>query len=283
MSVELEAVERAELEAMHAVAPPGLRAALGLGCATIGTALVSVAAAAPPSAIVLNRAIGLGVEAPADRETVAAVIARYANAGVQRYFVHVHPEATPSGMRAWLLESGLEQARGWMKFTRGREAPPPVTSTVQVREARGEDMAAFARIAAAAFDLGTALEPWIMHLDRAPGWRAYVGLIDGEVVATGGLFMHDGIGWLDFGATTPACRGRGAQSALLRHRIVDALDLGCRMLGTATGEAVPGDPQHSYRNILKMAFRESYVRENYAPPRATSLPRAHRTAYHGRP
>lgn len=268
MSVELEAVERAELEAMHAVATPALRAALGLRCETIGTALVSVAAAAPPSAIVLNRTIGLGVEAPADRETVDAVIARYASTGVKRYFVHVHPEAAPHGLRAWLLARGLEQVRGWMKFTRGREAPPAITSPIQVRQARREDMAAFARITAAAFDLGTALEPWITHLDRAPGWRAYVGVIDDEVVATGGLFIHDGIGWLDFGATTPACRGRGAQTALLRHRIGDALDLGCRMLGTATGEAVPGDPQHSYHNIVKMGFRENYLRENYAPPRA---------------
>jgi len=270
MSIELEAVERAEIEAMHAAAPASMREALGLACETIGTALVSVAAAAPPSAIVLNRAIGLGVEAPADRATVAAVVDRYATAGVSRYFVHVHPDATPHGLRGWLLERGLEKARGWMKFTRGREAPPAVSSPVEVREARGEDMAAFARIAAAAFDLGAALEPWIRRLDRAPGWRAYVGVLDGEVVATGGLFVHEGIGWLDFGSTTPACRGRGAQSALLRHRVMDALDLGCRMLGTATGEAVAGDPQHSYRNILKMGFAESYVRENYAPPRTES-------------
>jgi GNAT superfamily N-acetyltransferase len=229
--------------------------------------LVSLAAAAPPSAIVLNRAIGLGVDAPADRETVGAIVDRYAVAGVPRYFVHVHPDAAPPELRAWLLERGLERARGWMKFTRGRDAPPPVSSTIEVREARADDMSTFARIAAAAFDLGQALEPWLVHLDRAPGLRAYVGVLDGQVVATGGLYVRDGIGWLDFGATTPSCRGRGAQSALLRRRIIDALDLGCRIIGTATGEAVPGDPQHSYRNILKMGFREDYVRENYAPPR----------------
>ena len=103
MSVELEVVERGEIEAMHAAAPATIRAALGLGCEAIGTSLVSVAAAAPPSAIVLNRAIGLGVAAPADRNTVAAIVDRFAAAGVSRYFVHVHPEAAPSGLRAWLL------------------------------------------------------------------------------------------------------------------------------------------------------------------------------------
>ncbi|MCL4798498.1 MAG: hypothetical protein KJ025_02870, partial [Burkholderiales bacterium] len=61
MSIELEAVERGELEALHAAAPDALRGSLGLACEAIGTALVSVAGALPPSALAVNRAIGLGV------------------------------------------------------------------------------------------------------------------------------------------------------------------------------------------------------------------------------
>jgi len=30
----------------------------------------------------------------------------------------------------------------------------------------------------------------------------------------------------------------------------------------------PGDPQHSYRSLLKAGFRETYARGNYAPPRS---------------
>ena len=30
-----------------------------------------------------------------------------------------------------------------------------------------------------------------------------------------------------------------------------------------TGEAVPGDAQHSYSNILRAGFAESYLRENW--------------------
>jgi GNAT superfamily N-acetyltransferase len=75
------------------------------------------------------------------------------------------------------------------------------------------------------------------------------------------------VGWLDWGATAPAFRRRGSQSALLRRRILDALDMGCRLILTETGEEVEGDPQHSYKNILRMGFREAYVRENYAPLR----------------
>jgi hypothetical protein len=32
-----------------------------------------------------------------------------------------------------------------------------------------------------------------------------------------------------------------------------------------TGEAVPGDKQHSYRNIQKAGFKEAYLRENWIP------------------
>ncbi len=267
MSFELEAIEQAEMEALHAAAPDALRSLLGLACERIGSALLSVAAKVPASGIVVNRAIGLGVGAAEGPETVDAILTRYRAAGVARFFVHVHPESRPPEIRQWLTERGLEKARGWMKFTRGREAPPVVNSSVVVRRATAMDMPAFGHIAAAAFDLGEAGAEWIACLDRARDWRAYVGLVDGEVVGTGGLFVRDGIGWLDFGATDPRYRGKGSQSALLRQRIADALDLGCRLIGTATGEAVPGDPQHSYNNIKRMGFREAYLRENYAPLR----------------
>jgi GNAT superfamily N-acetyltransferase len=267
MSFELEAIEQGEMESLHAVASGALRSKLGLACERIGSALVSVAAKVPASGIVVNRAIGLGVGDTAQPEMIDAIIARYRAAGVSRYFVHVHPESRPLEVRRWLTERGLEKARGWMKFTRRREVPPAVNSSVVVRRATAMDMPAFGRIAAAAFDLGDQAAAWIACLDRAPDWGAYVSVVDDEVIGTGGLFVRDGVGWLDFGATDLHHRGKGSQSALLRRRIADALDLGCRLIGTATGEAVPGDPQHSYNNIKRMGFREAYLRENYAPPR----------------
>jgi hypothetical protein len=45
----------------------------------------------------------------------------------------------------------------------------------------------------------------------------------------------------------------------------DVSELGCRKIFTCTGVSVPGDPQHSYNNILKAGFKEDYIRENYAP------------------
>ena len=52
----------------------------------------------------------------------------------------------------------------------------------------------------------------------------------------GALYVHEGVGWLGFGATLPEFRGRGAQSAILAARIEDARRQGCREVTTETGE-----------------------------------------------
>lgn len=89
---------------------------------------------------------------------------------------------------------------------------------------------------------------------------------DGETpAASGGVFYKNGIAHCDFGSTHPDFRGRGFQGALLARRINDAIQMGASKLYTATGEAVPGDPQHSYKNILRYGFEENYLRENWVP------------------
>jgi GNAT superfamily N-acetyltransferase len=267
LTIDVEEVERNELATLHGAADDTLKARLALQCVTVGGALVSIAGALPPSSIVVNRTIGLGLSGPEDPETIRRVVALYRQAGVARYFVHVHPDAQPPGIRDWLLEAGLEKARGWMKFTRGRDAPPPAATDLTIRPADTADAPAFGRIVADAFDLGSDAVDWMARVVDTEGWRIYMTFDGDEPAGTGGLYVRDGIGFCDFGATAPAFRRRGSQSALLRRRIMDAIDMGCRMIVTETGEEVEGDPQHSYKNILRMGFEEAYVRENYAPPR----------------
>ncbi len=88
---------------------------------------------------------------------------------------------------------------------------------------------------------------------------------DDKPAGVGALYVKDGLGWTDFGATAPEFRQMGSQSALMSARLQRALDSGCKQIFTCTGVSVPGDPQHSYSNILKAGFSESYVRENYVP------------------
>lgn len=267
MEHELEFIERRMYEDMHAAADDELRARLKLGGFHVGSAFASVAGALPASAIVMNVTYGLGLEEQATPGQVAEIVEHYKLAGVQRYFIQLHPQARPKQLPDWLADHKLLPARGWMMFERRRETFASSTTSLSVREATPSDALAFARITSDAFDLGEASVPWLARLVGRRGWYVYMSFEAETPAGTGAMYVEDDLAYFTFGATAPAYRGRGGQSALLRVRIGAALDLGCRVLATCTGEEVPGDPQHSYSNILKAGFKEGYVRRNYALPK----------------
>ena len=143
-------VERAALEELHSMAPPEARSSLGLHLETVGTALVSMSTGEP--SILINRAIGLGLEAPASRGDVERIVSLYADAGIDRYYLHLHPRAQPVELRDWLLGAGLEPGRGWMKFKRGTEPAPEPSSDLELRLIGPEHAYDFGRIVVAGFD-----------------------------------------------------------------------------------------------------------------------------------
>lgn len=260
-----EAIEHRALQDMFDAAPAEVREAMGWRLDDVDSALISCAADTP--SILINRTLGLGTDRPATRQSVREICERYREAGVDRFFVHVTREAQPDEVRAWLEEEGLVPQRRWMKFA--RDARPAAAVSTEYGIARVDAAAgpAFGRVVADAFDLGTHTAGLFPPLVERAGWHLY-GAFEGEtLVGTGALFVHDGYGYLDFGATAPAYRGRGAQSAVLAARIDAARDLGCTAIFTMTGEEVPGDPQHSYRNIERAGFEPAYLRDNFGTPR----------------
>jgi GNAT superfamily N-acetyltransferase len=264
---EQEALERAALEDVYRAAPAGVAERLGIRPCNSGAAFVGLAGGLPASAIVLNRTIGLGLGTPASEASVREIVAAYAAAGIARYFVHCHPRSAPERLPAWLRAAGLEKARSWQKFERPPEPPAMASTDLEIRQVGREHGEDFARIACHAFDLGGVAVPWLAELPGRPDWHVFMSFAGDAPAGTGAIFVRDGLAWFDFAATAPEFRRRGSQGALLARRIRHALALGCRKLLTCTGKAVPGDPQHSYRNLLKAGFRETCVRENYAPPR----------------
>lgn len=267
MSFEAEFIERAALADLQSAATPQLVEELRLRALTIGSALVSVAGGLPASAIVINRAIGVGLSSPETEETVSELVTVYRSAGIHRYFVQRHPAAQPAQLVDWLLSAKLEKVRGWQKFRRGQAAAPKIRTDLRIEQVGPEHGEAFGRIVCDAFDLGDVAVPWLARLPGRPGWHVFMSFDGDEPAGAGIIFSKDGLAWVDFGATAPKHRRRGSQSSLLARRVQHALDLGCRELFTCTGEEVPGDPQHSYKNIQKAGFQKDYLRENYAPPK----------------
>jgi hypothetical protein len=111
------------------------------------------------------------------------------------------------------------------------------------------------------------MRPWREALAGRPRWRTYVAYDATVPVAVGALYCRDGAAWLGVGATIPAWRRRGLQSALIARRIADAIAAGCRDIVAETGEPVEGEPSPAYANMLRNGFRVAYSRPNYVRAR----------------
>jgi GNAT superfamily N-acetyltransferase len=261
--------ERAEREALadlYRAATPEQRSELGLELHHVGGALASMAR--HQQTILVNRVVGLGIGGPAQEEEVREIAARYANADIERYFLHLDPYARPQDLPSWLTSAGLSRyQRSWAKFERGSEPLPAAQSgrpsPLEVRPASDESAADFGRIAAAGFGLTESWAPVLARLVGRPGWHVYLSYSGDSPAGCAAMRVADSIAWCDWAATLQEYRGRGSQGALLRRRISDAVSIGCRRLVTCTGEEVPGEPQPSYRNILRAGFQRTHSRENW--------------------
>lgn len=87
------------------------------------------------------------------------------------------------------------------------------------------------------------------------GVSCFVAELDGTMIGTGAMAVHDGVALLAGASTIPAWRGRGAQGALLQARLAYARQLGCdlAMMGAAPGST-------SQANAERQGFRIAYTR-----------------------
>lgn len=215
--------------------------------------------------VLINRVLELGSEYMPTLEQLVDIRRLYTNAGATRFFLHVIPEKLGAGYEDLLSEAGYEKYRGWMKFERGAGEVGPVTTDLSICRIGPEKAADFAAIVGKVFDYGVGFQPAIAALANAPNWHLYMSFNGDQPSGSGGLYMRNGVAYLDFGATHPDFRRRGGQTGMLNTRIQAALDAGCSSIVTMTGEAVPGDEQRSYNNIKRAGFKEACLRENWIP------------------
>ena len=152
-----------------------------------------------------------------------------------------------------------------MKFVNSHPAGGEVRTTLALEKVTPAMARDFAVIVCGAFGLRGESVPVIESLVSDDRWHLFLSHDGNTPAGAGGLFVDGKFGWLDWAATDPAFRRRGSQSAIMAARLDLAAGLGCEYVFTETGEAVEGDPQHSYRNILKAGFRELALRANWSP------------------
>jgi GNAT superfamily N-acetyltransferase len=253
----VERTEVAEIEALRAnfaAAPTGLAADFGVSSLDLGREALAVRVSAVPTNIYLNHA--LGVSTVEQLDTIASFY------GDVHHAVSHEPGVD---LDAALLARGYAPSHAWMKFSRGAEPPQHAPTDLVVTDVDGNRADDFAHATVEGFGEPARFGEWIARLPALDGWHCFVAYDGKEPAAAGALYVHGDLAWLGIGATVPEFRRRGAQSAILAARIGRAVELGCTLLVTETGELVDGQPSSSYRNILRAGFLERYRRANYVP------------------
>lgn len=95
------------------------------------------------------------------------------------------------------------------------------------------------------------------------GYRHYLALQDSQPVAAAALHTTGIFASMAFAGTLPGYRGLGGQSILLKARILDAIELGCKYFISETAEQTAEKPVASYRNMVRFGFEIAYLRENW--------------------
>ena len=258
------AAEHGELAAfrdLFAAAPAELASAYGIRAETIRGALC-IAIASQPDSAMWNRALGVGVDAPATEAGLDEIAAFFTGLGVE-YGIPLYPQAEPPELASWLQERGLVQGYPWAKFERGRDDPPEADTELRVIRAAREQAWEFGNVVVRGYGTPDFFADLAAQLPERPGWQCFLAYAGDEPAATGALYSDGAVGWLGIGATVPTHRRKGAQNALLAARVRAGVEEGCSVLVTETGALQGGRPSNSYRNILRAGFEQAYVRSNY--------------------
>jgi hypothetical protein len=258
-----EEIERATLESLHQCCPSDTRQEVGLDLVEVGDSIAALATNDP--SILLNRTLGLGTRETVTAETVDAVAAAYASRGISQYFIHVYDDTLSDAARASLNGPRFVKRRGWMKFRSDAPSQREAKTDLRVEKIGVERSGDFGKIVCGAFGMRDISIPLLGGLANDERWHLFVSYDGDKPAGAGALFVDGGLGWLEWGATDPDFRRRGSQGSIMSARLKLAAELGCSHVFTETGEAVEGDPQHSYGNIMKYGFKESVLRQNFAP------------------
>jgi GNAT superfamily N-acetyltransferase len=248
-------LERAELAAFAGLLGSAPEGDADFAVVRVGEAVCGIARRLP-GVRDLNRACG------ADDGTDPAEILRVYD-GLE-HIVSVAPgnEALAEALEA----AGYTPGYAWMKFAAPADPEARAPTELRIDTVGPSNAHDFADPVVAGFGMPAFMRDLIARIVGTPGWTclsAYDG--DTPVAAAALVITHDQ-GWLGMGATLPAARGRGAQSALLATRIRLAAEAGCATVTTETGVREAGRPDRSYRNILRAGFEEAFVRPNWVSP-----------------
>jgi GNAT superfamily N-acetyltransferase len=217
--------------------------------------------------LAFNRVVGLGLTHPSSQNEIREIIDFYRKAGSARFFVQLSPYAQSDYLDELLSFNGFVRYNNWVKLYRPADRPIPQRQTEPEITVIGPERAAtYGHLMTQCFgwtdDQGEVARILAGSVGAA-GYRHYFALNEGEPVAAAALYVNGPFASMAMAATLEKYRGKGAQSALLARRLLDARALGCRHIVSETAEELPDKPVQSYRNMRRFGFEMAYLRPNY--------------------
>lgn len=215
--------------------------------------------------LALNRVIGLGLRSAVDQQNIRDIIHFYRMAGSKRFFVQISPYALQPDLRNLLVENGFRHHNNWSKLIKtGSDNLPETNTGLAVTEIGPDQAGAFGKIIFESFDWKDEdLMAWLAFPVGLAGYRHFIASYQGKAIAAAAMHISGVYASMAFAGTLPSFRGMGAQSLLLKTRIVEAAKAGCSTFISETAENKPGKPVTSYRNMRKIGFELAYQRENW--------------------
>jgi GNAT superfamily N-acetyltransferase len=252
----LEGIEADFMHRYQSEAPAATRAELGISSARFGAGVALVMRDDPST--YWNKA--LGFDEPVTGDLIGDVIEFYRSERAPRAGIQIAPALLPPDWDEIAAVHGLRAGGGIHKLAARIDELPPGRREVRVDEVGAEHAAEWAAIMLDAFGMPVegGLGDMLAAVVTNPAFRAF-GVWDGDrLVAVGNLLVRGPVASLNAGATTPAYRGRGAQSALIAARVEAAAAAGCEWVVAETGES-----GSSFNNFRRAGLRSRYLRRNW--------------------
>jgi hypothetical protein len=203
-----------------------------------------------------NRVVGLQ---PADAELIGDIVAFYREHG-RRCHVDLDPLTLTDAIGSRLADHGFYPIPNGTVLYGAPDVIAAERERVEIREIGPEEAGRFAELWADGSQVSG--EGRAAALQIRMGWfvlpenRRYVAYVDGVAAAMAALYIHNGVGHLNVGATLPTFRGRGVHLALTHTRIADAAAAGCDLVIGDTG----GFATTSQNNMERAGLRIAYTR-----------------------
>lgn len=170
-------------------------------------------------------------------QTVRDTVAYFQHRDVDAFTWWLAPSVDPAVWSQHLLPHGFQYDDNTPGMAVALADLPPLPPAGQrpftVRPARDrETLVTWARTLIRGFEMPEAMAGPFLALMESLGTdlpvRHYLGLVDGQPVATSTLFLGAGVAGIYNVATLPAARGRGIGSAMTLAPLYEARDLGYR-------------------------------------------------------